>query len=236
MPAVRCRSWLEQDQLHVSGIPLCRFGCGRSYVRSVLGQKSDTLLVSAIRTVIALYLAAACAAPSLAGAQQPYPVKPIRALVGFPPGGATDILARQLAQKLSESFGQQVIVDNRAGGGGIIAAVMAREAPPDGYTLFFGTISTLAANVATNPKLPYDPLRDYAPITLTASNPYFLVVHPWYPQNRPPSSSHSPRPGPASSILAPRAPAAVRTSRWSIFAARRGSRWCTYLTKGRRHR
>ena len=58
---------------------------------------------------------------------------------------------------------------------------MAREAPPDGYTLFFGTISTLAANVATNPKLPYDPLRDYAPITLTASNPYFLVVHPSVP-------------------------------------------------------
>ncbi len=134
-----------------------------------------------IRTAIVLFLVAIWVAAPLAGAQQPYPVKPIRALVGFPPGGATDILARQLAQKLSESFGQQVIVDNRAGGGGIIAAVMAREAPPDGYTLFFATISTLAANVATNPKLPYDPLRDYAPITLTASNPYFLVVHPSVP-------------------------------------------------------
>lgn len=134
-----------------------------------------------IRTSIASFLLAAAVPGILAAAQQGYPVKPIRAIVGFAPGGATDILARQLAQKLSESFGQQVIVDNRAGGGGIIAAVMAREAPPDGYTLFFGTISTLAANVATNPKLPYDPLRDYAPITLTASNPYFLVVHPSVP-------------------------------------------------------
>jgi tripartite-type tricarboxylate transporter receptor subunit TctC len=90
-------------------------------------------------------------------------------------------MARLLAQKLSEAFGQQVIVDNRAGGGGIIAATMAREAPPDGYTIFFGTISTLATNVATNPKLPYDPLRDFAPITMTSYNPYFLVVHPSVP-------------------------------------------------------
>jgi len=112
---------------------------------------------------------------------QGYPNRPIRAIVGFAPGGATDILARQLAQKLTESFSQQVIGDNRAGGGGVIAAVMAKEAPPDGHTLFFGTISTLATNVATNPKLPYHPLQDYAPITLTASNPYFLVVHPSVP-------------------------------------------------------
>ena len=134
-----------------------------------------------IRNAVALCLAAGCGLSTLAGAQQGYPAKPIRAIVGFAPGGATDILARQLSQKLSESFGQQVIVDNRAGGGGIIAALMAKEAPPDGYTLFFATISTLAANVATHLKLPYDPLRDYAPITLTASNPYFLVVHPSVP-------------------------------------------------------
>jgi tripartite-type tricarboxylate transporter receptor subunit TctC len=107
-----------------------------------------------------------------------YPVKPIRAIVGFVPGGATDIMARALTQKLSDALGQQLIVDNRPGGGGVIAATMAKDSPPDGHTIFFGTISTLSTNVATNPKLPYDPLRDFAPITMTAYNPYFLVVHP----------------------------------------------------------
>jgi tripartite-type tricarboxylate transporter receptor subunit TctC len=109
---------------------------------------------------------------------QTYPIKPIRAIVPFVAGGSTDIMARSLAQKLSEAFGQQVIVDNRGGGGGLIAAVLAKEAPADGYTIFFGTISTLSTNVAVFPKLPYDPLRDYAPITMTATNPFFLVTHP----------------------------------------------------------
>ncbi len=117
-----------------------------------------------------------CAAGAAWG--QAYPIKPIRAIVPFVPGGATDIMARSLAQKLSEAFGQQVIVDNRAGGGGVIAAVMAKDAPADGYTLFCGTISTLGTNVAVNSKLPYDPRLDFAPITLTSSNPYFLVTHP----------------------------------------------------------
>jgi tripartite-type tricarboxylate transporter receptor subunit TctC len=114
---------------------------------------------------------------------QAYPTKPIRAIVPFVPGGPTDIMARALGQKLSVTLGKQVIIDNRAGGGGVIAATMAKEAPPDGYTIFFGTISTLATNVATKPKLPYDPIRDFSPITLTASNPYFMVVHPTVPAN-----------------------------------------------------
>ena len=108
-------------------------------------------------------------------------MKPIRAIVGFAPGGGTDLMARILAQKLTEVFGQQIIVDNRAGGAGIIAATMAKDAPPDGYTIFFGTISTLGTNPAVYPQLPYDPLRDYAPITMTSYNPYFLVVHPSVP-------------------------------------------------------
>ena len=129
-----------------------------------------------------LALAAALAfAATAAFAQAPYPVKPIRGIVGFVPGGATDMMARSLAQKLSDVFGQQMIIDNRAGGGGIIAATTAKDSPPDGYTIFFGTISTLATNVATHPKLPYDPLRDFAPITMTSYNPYFLVVHPAVP-------------------------------------------------------
>ena len=127
-------------------------------------------------------LVTGCGASGVAtAAQGDYPVKPIRAIVGFVPGGATDIMARQLGQKLYESMGQQVIVDNRPGGSGIIAATLAKDAPADGYTIFFGTISTLATNVATIKGLPYDPRTDYAPITLTASNPYFVVVHPTVP-------------------------------------------------------
>jgi tripartite-type tricarboxylate transporter receptor subunit TctC len=130
--------------------------------------------------LFALYtIAAAIAAPAQAAA--PYPNKALRAIVPFGPGGATDIMARTISQKLSEVFGRQVIVDNRGGAGGVIAAVMAKDAPPDGHTIFFGTISTLATNVATIRNLPYDPLRDFAPITLTSSNPYFMVVHPSVP-------------------------------------------------------
>jgi tripartite-type tricarboxylate transporter receptor subunit TctC len=116
-----------------------------------------------------------------AGAAERYPSHPIRAIVPFAPGGATDIMARAISAKLSERFGQQVVVDNRAGGGGTIAAGIAARSAPDGHTLFFGTISTLATNVSTFRKLPYDPLRDFAPVTLTAISPMFLVTHPSVP-------------------------------------------------------
>jgi len=126
-----------------------------------------------------------CAIAALAfgcgAATRDYPARPIRAIVGFVPGGATDILARQLGHALTRNLGQQVIVDNRPGGSGIIAATLARDAQPDGYTIFFGTISTLATNVATVRRLPYDPLKDFAPVTLAVSTPYFLVVHPGVP-------------------------------------------------------
>jgi tripartite-type tricarboxylate transporter receptor subunit TctC len=120
----------------------------------------------------------ACASVSLAQTTAAYPDRPIRFIVPFVPGGATDIMARTIAAKVSESWRQPVVVDNRAGGGGTIAAVMAAKAPPDGYTWFFGTISTLATNVAAYRKLPYDPLRDYDPVTVTAITPFFIVVHP----------------------------------------------------------
>ena len=84
---------------------------------------------------------------AMAQTTAPYPVRPIRMLVPFAPGGATDIIARALAQKLSDAFGQQVVVDNRAGGGGTIAAMMASKSPPDGYTMLMGTISTLATKI-----------------------------------------------------------------------------------------
>ena len=122
-----------------------------------------------------------CAALAGAASAQTYPTRPIRFIVGFVPGGGTDMMARLLSRKLSDSMGQQVIVDNRAGSSGVIAAVIAAKAPPDGYTLFAGTISTLATNVSMYSKLPYDPVRDFAPVTLTAMSPYLLVVNPSTP-------------------------------------------------------
>lgn len=127
-----------------------------------------------LMVVVAMSVAAAAHA-------QNYPTKPIRFIVGFAPGGATDIIARALAQKLSDVFGQQVVVDNRAGGGGTIAAMMAAKSPPDGYTMLMGTISTLATNVSTYKNLPYDPLRDFAPVTLAAATPYFVTVNAGMP-------------------------------------------------------
>jgi tripartite-type tricarboxylate transporter receptor subunit TctC len=163
-------------------------------------------------------------------------MKPIRAIVGFAPGGATDIMARALAQKLTDTFGQQIIVDNRAGGGGIIAATMAKESPPDGYTVFFGTISTLATNVATNPKLPYDPLQDFAPITMTSYNPYFLVVHPSVPAKSVKEFVVLARAKPGQLNYASSGPEGARISRSSFSAPWPNSIWCTFRTKDRRRR
>jgi len=122
---------------------------------------------------------AAISAPA-ATAQQ-YPERPLRFIVPFAPGGATDIMARTIAAKVNESWRQPVIVDNRGGGGGTIAAVLAARSAPDGYTWFIGTISTLSTNVASYRKLPYDPLRDFDPVTTTAVTPFFIVVHPSVP-------------------------------------------------------
>jgi tripartite-type tricarboxylate transporter receptor subunit TctC len=130
-------------------------------------------------------LLAACmiAFGAAAAAAQHYPEKPIHLIVPFPPGGSTDIFARTIAQKLSESFKQQVIVDNRAGAGGAIGAEVAGKSPPDGYTLLMGHIGTLAVNPALYPKLPYDPVKSFAPVSLVASVANVLVVHPSLPVN-----------------------------------------------------
>ncbi len=119
-----------------------------------------------------------CAAVAGDVIAQAYPAKPIRFVVGFGAGGGNDLIARILSRKLTDSLGQQVIVDNRPGGAGIVAAVMTAKAPPDGYTLFAGSISTLATNVSMHVKLPYDPLRDFAPITTTTLSPYLFAVNP----------------------------------------------------------
>ena len=118
--------------------------------------------------------------PAGATAQE-YPVKPIRVIVAFPPGGTSDIVARIVALKLTEAFGQQSFVDNRPGAGGNIGNEIAARATPDGYTLIVGHIGTLAVNPTLYTKLPYDPVRDFQPITMIAKSPSIMVVHPSLP-------------------------------------------------------
>jgi tripartite-type tricarboxylate transporter receptor subunit TctC len=116
--------------------------------------------------------------PGIVLAQEKYPSKPIRLIVAFPPGGSTDIVARLVAQKLGERLGQQVIVDNRGGAGGTIGTEIAAKSNPDGYTLTMGTTSTHVIASAVYSKLKYNPISDFVPLTLVASTPYLLVVHP----------------------------------------------------------
>ena len=112
---------------------------------------------------------------------QSYPNKPIRLVLPYPPGGGTDVIARPLAQKLTENLGQQVIVDNSGGANGNIGMEFVAKSPPDGYTLLFALSAQFAVNPSLYPKLPYDPVRDYAPISLLANAPYLLIVHPSLP-------------------------------------------------------
>jgi tripartite-type tricarboxylate transporter receptor subunit TctC len=114
-------------------------------------------------------------------AQADYPNKSIRLVVGFPAGGISDVLARALGARVSAQVGQQVVVDNRAGAGTTIAADIVAKAPPDGYTLFMQDMTTHAINASLYKKLPYDTVKDFTPITLVASSPLMLVVHPSLP-------------------------------------------------------
>ncbi len=133
---------------------------------------ASSFLARGSRWLAAVALAL-CAGIALA---QPYPSKPIRLIVPFPPGGATDIVGRAFAQKLSEQLGQPVIVDNKPGAGGTIGSDLAAKAPADGYTLLMATTSTHSIAPSLYASLPYDPLRDFAPISHIADSTNLLVV------------------------------------------------------------
>lgn len=135
-------------------------------------------------TAPALLALTASLTASLSTAQtvaQNYPQKPIRMIVPFTPGGSTDILARSIGQELSKAWGQSVIIENIAGAGGSIGADKAAKAPADGYTLLMGHIGTLAVNPSLYPKLPYNPIKDFAPVAWVARVPNVLVVNPNVP-------------------------------------------------------
>src|SRR5688572_19192691 len=123
----------------------------------------------------------ACAAVSGAANAQAYPSKTVRWVVPFPPGGGTDTISRTLAQKLTETWGQQVIADNRPGSGGTIGLALAAKMPADGYNIVLGQLANVAIAPALYPKLAYDPVRDLQPVTLVLTSPLILVVHPSVP-------------------------------------------------------
>ena len=128
-----------------------------------------------------LILLGALLATALSTAAAEFPTKPIRMIVAYPPGGGTDIVGRMMAQKLSENFGQTVVADNRGGAAGNIGSEIAARSAPDGYTVLMGNVAPNAINVSLYARLGYDPVRDFAPISLVASTPNLLVVQPSLP-------------------------------------------------------
>ena len=133
-----------------------------------------TRLLWAVGLVLALALPAAA---------QTYPDKPVRFVIPFPAGGATDVVGRHVAQELSQVLGQPVVVDNKPGASAIIGAQTVATAPPDGYTVLFATSSVLAINAATRTKLSYDPVKSFAPVTLVGLTPMIILVGPNSPYN-----------------------------------------------------
>jgi tripartite-type tricarboxylate transporter receptor subunit TctC len=136
-------------------------------------------LTTFVRTVFIALLALAGIAPPAAA--QPYPSKPVRLIVPFPVGGIADLYSRLIAADLAAAWGQPIVVENRTGAGGNIGADLIAKAPPDGYTLGIGSIGTHAINLTLFAKLPYDPVRDFAPVTPVLEADGLLVVHPSVP-------------------------------------------------------
>jgi tripartite-type tricarboxylate transporter receptor subunit TctC len=136
--------------------------------------QSDILRAAALAAAIAIHGAASA---------QAWPAKPLRIIVPFPPAGGADIVVRQMAPRLSDRFGQQVVVENRPGAGGNIGAELIAKAAPDGYTVGVLTTAVLAFNPSLDVKLAYDPVKDFRPVTLLANIPYFFVANPSVPAN-----------------------------------------------------
>ena len=134
-----------------------------------------------VRAAICFLLVLVAGSSLAAAAERTYPIKPIRLISSYPPGGGNDTVARAIAAKLTDAWGQQVIVDNRPGANGLLACEITAKAAPDGYTLLMASIATHAINPAMYKSIPYDPIKDFAPVTLLGSTANVLVVHPSIP-------------------------------------------------------
>lgn len=140
-------------------------------------RPSKMLLPLYPRRMFAVVIAAITVLPGMALAQSAWPAKPVKIVVPFAAGGTTDILARAMAPELSKAFGQQFVVENRAGAGGNVGADAVAKSAPDGYTLLMGTVGTHGINKALYDKMPFDPVKDFAPITLVAGVPNVMVMN-----------------------------------------------------------
>ncbi|MDB5799010.1 MAG: transporter, partial [Paucimonas sp.] len=136
-----------------------------------------------LKNLLATIVAGASLAASGAAFCDTYPSKPIRIVVPFAAAGTTDLLARAVGAELTKSLGTSVVIDNRPGAGGNVGADLVAKAPADGYTLLMGTVGTHGINQSLYPKLPYDPIKDFAPVTLVASVPNVLVLNPAFAAN-----------------------------------------------------
>ena len=171
-----------------------------------------------------------------AAAAQGYPEKPIRIIVPFPPGGGADIVVRSFAPAIADQLGQQLIVDNRPGGSGIIGMEAGAKATPDGHTLVIGITGTLAINPSIFPKLPYDPVTSYAPISLAAVGPNALVVHPSLPARNIKELVALAKQRPGSISYASAGTGGAPHLAGELLSKWRKSTSCTFRTKGRRRR
>jgi tripartite-type tricarboxylate transporter receptor subunit TctC len=147
-------------------------------------EEIDVKSVNAIRLFIATF-AMALAGAAQAQSAETYPSKAIRFIVPFPPGGNTDLVARAIGPRLTERWNQQILIDNRGGANTIIGAELASKAPPDGYTIFLATATTISINPYVYSKLPYDAERDFAPVAPLVNYPYIVAAHPSVPANSP---------------------------------------------------
>ena len=126
---------------------------------------------------------AACVLVAAGAEAQQWPARPIRFVVPLPPGGGADLVARTIGEKLNRTLGQQVIIDNRPGAGGNIAAELTARSAPDGYTIFLGSMGTQSINVSIYPKLAFDPVNDFVPVSLVSNSANLLLIHPSIPAN-----------------------------------------------------